>query len=310
MGVSGTPHAAASYGEVVDRGAMEATDVRRVLVVGAGTMGQQIGLQCAAHGLEVVMLDADPAALERARTGLAGLAAFAASDPVFDGVDLAAAVAGITFTTDVAEAGAEADLVSESVPEDPALKGRVFAALNLACPGRTVFTTNTSSLLPSMYAQETGRPARFAALHFHQPVWAANIVDVMPHPGTSPEVVRLLVDFAVRIGQVPIELKRESNGYVFNAMYNALNREAITLAANGVASVEDIDKAWTTVTKMERGPFGMLDHVGIDTAWHITDYWARVLHDEQLTRNAAFLKGYLDKGRAGAKTGKGFYDYG
>ena len=76
---------------------MEAGDIRRVLVVGAGTMGQQIGLQCAAHGLEVVMLDADPAALERARAGLAGLAAFAASDPVFDGVDLPGAVAGITY---------------------------------------------------------------------------------------------------------------------------------------------------------------------------------------------------------------------
>jgi 3-hydroxybutyryl-CoA dehydrogenase len=289
---------------------MEAAEIRRVLVVGAGTMGQQIGLQCAAHGLEVVLLDADPAALERARQGLAGLAAYADGDPAFTGIDLAAAVAGISYTTDLAFAAAEVDLVSESVPEDPALKGRVFAALNLACPERTVFTTNTSSLLPSMYAEQTGRAARFAALHFHQPVWAANIVDVMPHAGTSPEVVRVLLDFAVRIGQVPIEIKRESGGYVFNAMYNALNREAITLAANGVASVEDIDKAWTTVTKMPRGPFGMLDQVGIDTAWHITDYWAKVLHDEQLTRNAAFLKGYLDQGYAGVKTGRGFYDYG
>lgn len=289
---------------------MEAVDIRRVLVVGAGTMGQQIGLQCAAHGLEVVMLDTDPAALERARAGLAGLAAFAANEPVFDGVDLAAAVAGITFTTDVAAAGADADLVSESVPEDPALKGRVFAELDRLCPARTIFATNTSSLVPSLFADATGRPDRLAALHFHQPVWSATIVDVMPHPGTSPETVETLVGFAGRIGQVPIRLLRESPGYVFNAMYNALNREAITLAANGVATVEDIDRAWTTVTKMPNGPFGMLDHVGIDTAWHITDYWARTLGDAQLTRNAAFLKGYLDQGRAGVKSGRGFYDYG
>jgi len=121
---------------------------------------------------------------------------------------------------------------------------------------------NTSSLLPSMYAEASGRPDRLAALHFHQPVWSANLVDVMPHSGTSPETIEILLGFAARIGQIPIQLHKESPGYVFNAMYNALNREAITLATNGVAGVEDIDLAWTTVMKTAHGPFGMLDFVG------------------------------------------------
>lgn len=289
---------------------MDADDIRTVLVVGAGTMGQQIALQCAAHGFAVTLLDTEQAALDRARARLDALAGHVASDPAFAHTDVVADVARISATTDPAEAAHEADLVSESVPEDPALKGRVFAELDRLCPARTIFATNTSSLVPSLFADATGRPDRLAALHFHQPVWSATIVDVMPHPGTSPETVETLVGFAGRIGQVPIRLLRESPGYVFNAMYNALNREAITLAANGVATVEDIDRAWTTVTKMPNGPFGMLDHVGIDTAWHITDYWARTLGDAQLTRNAAFLKGYLDQGRAGVKSGRGFYDYG
>lgn len=289
---------------------MDADDIRTVLVVGAGTMGQQIALQCAAHGFVVTLLDTEQAALDRARARLDALAGHVASDPAFAHTDVVADVARISATTDPAEAAHEADLVSESVPEDPALKGRVFAELDRLCPARTIFATNTSSLVPSLFADATGRPDRLAALHFHQPVWSATIVDVMPHPGTSPETVETLVGFAGRIGQVPIRLLRESPGYVFNAMYNALNREAITLAANGVATVEDIDRAWTTVTKMPNGPFGMLDHVGIDTAWHITDYWARTLGDAQLTRNAAFLKGYLDQGRAGVKSGRGFYDYG
>lgn len=288
---------------------MDADDIRTVLVVGAGTMGQQIALQCAAHGFAVTLLDTEQAALDRARARLDALAGHVASDPAFAHTDVVADVARISATTDPAEAAHEADLVSESVPEDPALKGRVFAELDRLCPARTIFATNTSSLVPSLFADATGRPDRLAALHFHQPVWSATIVDVMPHPGTSPETVETLVGFAGRIGQVPIRLLRESPGYVFNAMYNALNREAITLAANGVATVEDIDRAWTTVTKMPNGPFGMLDHVGIDTAWHITDYWARTLGDPQLTRNAAFLKGYLDQGRAGVKSGRGFYDY-
>lgn len=288
---------------------MKGDEVVRVLVVGAGTMGQQIALQCAGHGLDVVMLDSDTEALARARTQLTGMAAGLASDPAFTGSDLVQAVAAITYETDPQTAAAGVDIVSESVPEDPALKGAVLAELDRWCPERTVFATNTSSLLPSMYAEACGRPDRLAALHFHQPVWSANIVDVMPHAGTSPETIETLLGFALRIGQVPIQLHKESPGYVFNAMYNALNREAITLATNGVATVEDIDLAWTTVTKMPRGPFGMLDFVGIDTAWHITQYWATVTQDPQLLANAAWLKAYVDQGRTGVKAGRGFYDY-
>jgi 3-hydroxybutyryl-CoA dehydrogenase len=218
-------------------------------------------------------------------------------------------VGTITYEADPAKAAAHVDIVSESVPEDPGLKGAVFAELDRWCPERTVFATNTSSLLPSMYAEASGRPDRLAALHFHQPVWSANLVDVMPHSSTSDETIELLLGFAARIGQIPIRLHKESPGYVFNAMYNALNREAITLATNGVAGVEDIDRAWTTVMKTPRGPFGMLDYVGIDTAWHITQYWANVTRDPQLLANAAWLKGYVDQGRTGVKTGRGFYDY-
>jgi 3-hydroxybutyryl-CoA dehydrogenase len=115
--------------------------------------------------------------------------------------------------------------------------------------------------------------------------------------------------FARRIGQVPIELRRESNGYVFNAMYSALNRAAITLAQQGVASIEDIDRAWMYVTKAPVGPLGALDAVGLDTTWAITDYWAQALDDEQLRANAAFLKAYLDRGELGVKSGRGFYTY-
>jgi 3-hydroxybutyryl-CoA dehydrogenase len=93
-------------------------------------------------------------------------------------------------------------------------------------------------------------------------------------------------------------------------MLNALNRAAITLAAEGVARVEDVDRAWMGVMKTPVGPFGILDMVGIDTAWHITDYWARELAwDAQLRRNADFLRQWVDRGDLGTKTGRGFYTY-
>jgi 3-hydroxybutyryl-CoA dehydrogenase len=288
---------------------MNIDEVHRVLIIGSGTMGLQIGLQCATHGYQVVLYDIDPAALE---AGIARLRAYA-DEQVWMGVIDAAgrerALGSIAQTTDPVIAATDADLVSESVPEDPELKGRVLGQFDALCPQRTIFTTNTSTLLPSMFAAATGRPDRFAALHFHGPVWSSNVVDVMPHPGTSPETTELLVVFARRIGQITIHLRKESSGYVFNAMFNAANGAAIALVANGIASIEDVDRAWMGVMKMSIGPFGMLDGVGLDTVRDITDYWARRTGDAQTRKNADFVKTYVDRGCLGVKTGEGFYRY-
>lgn len=288
---------------------MRIEDVRRVAVVGAGTMGQQIAFQCAGHGYDVALYDVDPGAREEAKARIDGYAAGLEAGGLFTSEMRESALARITVTSDLGGAARDVDLLSEAVPEDPDLKGRVLADFNAACPARTIFMTNTSTLVPSQFADATGRPERLLALHFHLPVWVNNLADVMPHPGTTPAVTELVVAFARRIGQVPIELHREYHGYVFNSMYSALNRAAITLAQQGVASIEDIDRAWMHVTKAPVGPLGALDAVGLDTAWMITDYWARELGDEQLKANAAFLKAYVDRGDVGVKTGRGFYTY-
>ncbi len=287
---------------------MKIGDIQRILIVGAGTMGQQIALQGAMHGYQVTIYDIAPDMLG---TALAQIEMYA-SQLVAAGhqseAEAAAALARITTSNDPAEA-AQADLLSESVPEEPELKARVLAQFNQLCPPHTIFTTNTSMLLPSMFAEATGRPAQFAAFHFHQVVWESNVVDIMPHPGTAPETVALLQAFAIRIGQIPIVLQKEHNGYVFNSMLSALNRAAISLAAEGVASIEDIDRAWMGVMKTPIGPMGILDVIGLKTAWDITDYWARTLDDPELQKNAAFLKKYVDQGQLGVKTGRGFYSY-
>jgi 3-hydroxybutyryl-CoA dehydrogenase len=281
-----------------------------VLIVGAGTMGQQIGLQCARCGYNVVLYDIAPHILETAMAQVKAYAAQLVTAEQLTQEEAGATLARITTTTNPQEAAAEADLISESVPEDPKLKRKVFAQFNELCPPRTIFTTNTSTLLPSTFAEATGRPAQFAALHFHQPVWECNVVDVMPHPGTSEETVALLQDFAKRIGQIPILLKKESNGYVFNAMLSALLRAALELAVNDVASVEDVDRAFMGVMKTPVGPFGIMDLVGLDTIWDITNYWAkRAFFARQLRKNANFLKEHVDQGHCGVKSGRGFYTY-
>lgn len=159
-----------------------------------------------------------------------------------------------------------------------------------------------------MFAEATGRPDRFAAFHFHD-VRLTNLVDIMSHPGTSEETIRLIEIFAEKIGQNPVTLKKESSGYVFNAMLSALLDSAETLAVNGVSSIEDIDRSWMAVSHMPIGPFGIIDSIGLETVWKVNDFWAVKLNHAQFRKNADFIKQYLDQGRLGVKSGEGFYTY-
>ncbi len=289
---------------------MELKDIRKVLIVGGGTMGLQIAFQCAAHGYGVTLYDVDEAALKTALQRLAAYADNLVAGGCLERRTAEKALAGIAATTDETEAARDADLLSESIPENPALKGKVFARFNELCPGRTIFTTNTSLLVPSDFAEATGRPGRFLAFHFHQPVWIGNVADIMPHPGTAAEMVTLVRDFARSINQIPMVLRKENHGYIFNAMYSPLNAAAIALVANGVVSVHDVDRAWMGIMKMPVGPLGMLDDVGLDTALHIAESSNVTGDDLQNRKNAEFLKReYVDKGWLGVKTGRGFYTY-
>jgi 3-hydroxybutyryl-CoA dehydrogenase len=289
---------------------MKVDDIRNVLIIGAGTMGQEIGLQCAMYGYNVTLYDIKPEMLKTAIARQKGYLDEIVRGGYMNDEQADATLARITTTADPAKAAAEADFVSESVPENPELKGKVFAQFNALCPPRTIFTTNTSSLIPSMFAEATGRPDRFAAFHFHLDVWVSNVVDVMPHPGTSKETVELLMAFAKRIGQIPILTEKESYSYILNAMLNQVNGTALGLVVDGVASFENVDRAWIGVMKMPIGPFGIMDKVGLDTVYDITQYWAKVLQDPALQKRSDFIKKeYLDKGHLGVKSGRGFYTY-
>jgi 3-hydroxybutyryl-CoA dehydrogenase len=287
---------------------MKLSDIKRVLIIGAGTMGQQIGLEFAIHGYQVVYHDLTREILDKAVKRVAKLGNWYASIGRITSEQLQETLARISSTPDPAEAAKDVDLISESVLEDPEVKAKVFAQFHDLCPERTIFTTNTSTLVPSQFAQKTGRPEKLCALHFHD-LRGNNVVDVMPHPDTDPEVTQLVHDFAVSNGLIVIMLQQEFNGYVFNTMLTSLFSAALTLASKGVARVEDIDRAWMGVTRMFMGPFGIMDQIGLSTAWHITDYWARQTGDQQTRMNADFLKQFVDRGDLGYKTGKGFYSY-
>lgn len=283
-------------------------NIDTVLILGAGTMGMQIGFQCAASGFTTIVYDAFEQALEGAEHRLKLVADHLVRNRRVDKKAAAKALERIRFTSDPVKAGKNADLINESVPEDPQLKVKVFARFNEICPAHTLFTTNTSTLVPSMIAHATGRPDRFCALHFHDCA-ITNVVDVMPHPGTSEQTMDAVMAFSRDIGQFPVELKKEQTGYVFNTMLMELIAAALGLASGQVASVKDIDRAWMGIMKTAVGPFGLMDSIGLGTVHKVTDYWAEKTDNPKGKKNAAFLKAYVDKGYLGIKTGKGFYTY-
>ncbi len=203
-----------------------------------------------------------------------------------------------------------ADLISESVPEDLEIKKRFYLDLAKVAAERTIFATNTSTLLPSSFAEETGRPAKFLALHFANGIWDRNIGEVMGHAGTDPEVFKRVVEFSSDIGMVPIPIHKEQNGYIVNTLLVPLLSAAGDLLVNGVSDHESIDKTWMIGVGVPMGPFAILDLVGIETAYNVHKHRGEVLNDPaDLARADYYKKHFVDKNKLGMKTGEGFYKY-
>jgi len=287
---------------------MQVDDIKKVLIIGAGTMGHQIGFLCAVSGYEVTVYDVFPEMLADAQKRTTHLAKRLTGRGMIKPGKGEAALKLTKFTDDLEEAGRDADLVSESIPEDPKLKGEIFSKFDQICPKKTIFTTNTSSLVPSMFAEATGRPERFLALHFHD-VALTKIVDVMPHAKTRTEIVEITADFVKKIGQIPLVLQNEQSGYLFNNMLMALLDSSLTLASRKIAPICDIDRSWMGIMHSPTGPFGIMDSIGLDTVLKVTSYWAKKRNDEKARKNAEFIKSYVDKNRLGVKSGQGFYSY-
>ncbi|PPG39817.1 3-hydroxyacyl-CoA dehydrogenase [Rathayibacter sp. AY2B5] len=280
--------------------------IRTVTVLGSGVLGSQIAFQSAFHGFDVTVYDLFDDVLESARERLRGLAGVYESVPGGVAGGPQEALDSLRLTSDLAEAVADADLVIEAVPEDLGLKQELYGRLGVLAPERTVFATNSSTLLPSDLKASTGRPDRFLALHYANHVWAQNTAEIMGTADTDPAVVDAVVEFAVSSGLEPIRLQKEKAGYVLNSLLVPLLNAASGLLMGGYADYETIDKTWRIGTGAPLGPFQIFDVVGLRTAYNI----AAAAPDEASQAFAAHLKtAYLDRGRLGTATGEGFYRY-
>ncbi|MFY9159616.1 3-hydroxyacyl-CoA dehydrogenase [Aquirufa ecclesiirivi] len=279
-------------------------EIKQVCILGAGTLGTRIAFQAALSGYWVKVYDIKEESFAISKKMISKIEKGLIASELYSQLAIDEAFTRISYTLDDVEAVAEADIISESVTEDLALKQQVWARMGQIAPEKTIFTTNTSYLLPSSLASFTGRPSRFCAFHFHD-VFYSKIVDIMPHPGTDAEVIEILQDFGQKLKQVPVVLKKENHGYIFNAMLLSFLGAAGKLLVNEVATIEDIDKSWMVNFHVPMGPFAILDSIGLDTAWHVTHQ----LPDAHSKSFAALLKTYVDAGKLGEKSGEGFYRY-
>lgn len=280
------------------------TKIKNITILGSGNLGSRIGLQAAISGYEVIFYDLNDAAFIRAADVFQKVLKHLTKHNLVKAEDHDSILSRISFTSDAAEAVQDADLISESVTEELTIKQKVWEQFGKVSPDKTIFTTNTSYLLPSQLAEISGRPEKFCAFHFHD-VFTARVVDIMPHAGTDPTLIPLLEDLGRKLNQVPVIIKQESPGYVFNFMLMALIGAAGQLKTKNIADIEAIDKSWMVNFNTPLGPFGILDNIGLDTAWHVVHGRA----DKASVAFSALLKTYIDQGKLGEKTGEGFYKY-
>ncbi|MDW8803305.1 3-hydroxyacyl-CoA dehydrogenase [Streptomyces scabiei] len=281
----------------------------KVTVLGSGVLGGQIAWHSAFKGKTVTVYDIDPGAIVRCRAAHDQYAAVYLSEVGAGEADIAAARGRLTYGTDLAAAVAQADLVIEAVPEVPAVKTAVYKELAGLLPADTLIATNSSTFLPRDFASATGRPEQFCALHFSNVIWAMNFAEIMAHPGTSPQTLTEVTEFAVEIGMLPIPVRGEQHGYVVNTWLVPFLNAAQTLVTNKVATPEDVDRTFL-YTGAKFGPLGMMDMIGMKTVYDVLSHWGRENDDAQMSANAAYVKeNFLDRGRLGVQTGRGYYDY-
>lgn len=285
-------------------------NIKKVTIAGSGVLGAQIAFQTAFHGYAVMVYDLSDEILEKAKATFLKLGEAYKADLNASQQQIDEAMGRLDFSADLAEAIADADLLIESIPENPSVKTGFYEKLAAVAPQKTIFATNSSTMLPSQFAESTGRPTQFAALHFANQIWKHNTAEIMGHPGTDAKVFDTLLAFAKSIGMVALPLHKEQPGYIVNSLLVPFLGAALDLLVKGVANVETIDKTWTVATGAPAGPFRILDVVGITTAYNINKMEAEKTGDPMKQRVVDYLKeNYLDQGKLGVATGEGFYAY-
>lgn len=281
---------------------------KNVTVAGSGVLGYQIAFQTAFHGFKVTVYDINDDILAKAKAKFFELSECYKHDLNATQEQLDNTFNNLSYCSNLAEAVKDADLVIEAVPEDVGIKTEFYKQLSQVAPEKTVFATNTSTMLPSQFKDLTGRPEKFVALHFANKIWVNNMAEIMGHAETDKKVFDNLVEFAKAIGMLALPIYKEQPGHLLNSMLVPFLISATELWVKEVSDPEMIDKAWMKSFGSPLGPFAILDIIGINTVYNVAKL------NVDTNPNMAPLLEKLDAefirpGHLGMFSGKGFYNY-
>ncbi len=280
--------------------------MKKIVVIGGGTMGLDIAQVFARSGYEVVVRDIKDEIIKASEARLnKGLDKLVAKGKM-DEAGKKAITDNISFTVDLA-AAADADLVVEAAIENLEIKKSVFAELDSLCKPETILASNTSSISITAIAAATKRPDKFIGMHFFNPATVLKLVEVIRGEHTSEETFKAIWDLSVAIGKEPVEVK-EAPGFVVNKILIPMINEGIDLVYTGVATVEGVDTAMKLGANHPMGPLALGDLVGLDVCLAIMDTIYNETHDPKY-RASLLLRKMVRAGKLGRKTGEGFYKY-
>lgn len=312
--------------------------MKNIVIMGGGVLGSQIAFQTAFCDYNVIVWLRSEGSIERTKAKLELV-----KNSYIDAINLMAMPEGKSFNNwcrgiadadnfnkdelinkvmglsdkiklelDMKKALEDADLVIESMAEDFEAKKDLYLKMAPLLPEKTIVVTNSSTMLPSKLAKYTGRPDKFLALHFANSIWKNNTAEVMMHPKTEEKYFNEVMEFAKSIRMIALPLKKEKSGYLLNSMLIPLLFSGMDLYVNGVSDFESIDKAWLLGTGAPKGPFQILDTVGLETAYNIVEMYLKIpsfLAPYNFKGMAKVLKEYIDAGKLGKASGEGFYKY-
>lgn len=320
-------------------------EIKKVVVCGGGILGSQIAFQCAYCGYDVTILIRKEDSIEDVKSKLKNL-----KDTYVDTIEhmnpkkstdpswargiseakdfdkklckqkVQSAYKNIKILNVQTVALENVDIVIESITENLDIKNAFYKQIAPLLPEKTIVVTNSSTILPSKMAKATGRPQKYLAMHFANRIWKNNIAEIMAQDKTDKEYFDQVVEFAKSINMIPLEAREEKAGYLLNSMLVPFLLCAMDLVANGVSDPETIDKAWVLGTGAPKGPFQIMDTVGLVTARNIVLQYQKVpnLFDPLLKKMMMpynfdgmlrVLDSYVDAGKLGVSSGEGFYKY-
>jgi 3-hydroxybutyryl-CoA dehydrogenase len=283
-------------------------EIKKIGVLGAGSMGNGIAQVAAQAGYQVVMRDIEDRFVEN---GLKAIDKFLAKS-VEKGKTtedqkkgILSRIKGTTRMEDLKDV----DFVIEAVFEDLELKRGVFKALDEITRPDIILTTNTSSMSVTEIAMATKRPEKVAGMHFFNPAPLMKLVEVIRGYHTADETAQVVMEMSRKMGKEPVDVKKDTPGFIVNRLMIPHMVEAIRMLEEGVASAEDIDKAVKLGLNYPMGPFELMDLTGIDIAHHVTEYLYKELAKESKWSTPPLLRSMIRAGKLGRKTKGGWYKY-